>query len=134
MGCFRRRIVLVLLVLMSTYCNAETTGKDNDEEAAEMAEMEAVARIRLNSGKGPFENMEEFITQSAKDMMKQQNPGVEIDVESEEFLATVEEHRMYIKTATGPNYASLFTKPETAEKYKAIFGKYENIRAYKSDL
>ena len=133
MGSYRRRIVLAM-VLISTYCDAEAPDKDTAEEAAEMAEMEAVARIRLNSGKGIFENMEEFIIQSAKDMMKQQNPGIEIDVDSEEFLATVEEHRMHIKTATGPNYASLFTKPETAEKYKAIFGKYENMRAYKSDL
>ena len=67
-------------------------------------------------------------------MFKAENPGAEIDETSEKFLFVKERVRIHHETATGPNYASLFTRPGTAEKFKDMFDKYDHIREYKSEL
>lgn len=145
MGCLPRIITLVIL-LLSIYghaegnargTNAEGNGKGKDkkrtdEDAAELEEVNRIMSIRFNAGK--LGDVDKLITETAKEMFKAENPGAEIDETSEKFLFVKERVRIHHETATGPNYASLFTRPGTAEKFKDMFDKYDHIREYKSEL
>ena len=151
---FLSRIITLVILLLSIYGRAEGNakgtndkgnffegvGKDVDkelskEDAAELEEVNNIASIRFNSGKGPFANMEEYMVKLAKEWAKKANPGAEIeDEKSDEFLLAHEQVKIFIATATGPNYASLFTRPGTAAKYKDMFDKYDHIREYKTEL
>ena len=130
MGALSRAISLIIL-LVSIY---GYTRADSDDDAAELAEVEAIMRIRINAGKGPFANMEEFTNELAMEEAKKENPGAEINEASEEFLKAKEKMKIYIKTATGPNYGSLFSRPGTAKKFKHMIEKYDHLREYKNDF
>ena len=143
MGCFPRTLALAILLI--SICgwgegNAKgSDGKDkdtktSDEDAAELEEVNRIMFIRFNAGKPPFENMDEYMIKLAKEWTEKANPGAEIDEESEEFLKAYEEVKIFIATATGPNYANLFTRPGTAEKFKDMFEKYDHLREYKTEL
>ena len=143
MGSLPRTLALAIL-LISIYGWGEgnakgSDGKDkdkktSDEDAAELEEVNKIMFIRFNAGKPPFENMNEYMKKNAKELAEKANPGAEIDEESEEFLKAYEEVKIFIATATGPNYAKLFTRPGTAEKFKDMFEKYDHLREYKSEL
>ena len=130
MGCLPRIITLVIL-LVSIYGYAEGNA---DEDAAELEEVNTIMSIRINSGKGPFADMEEYTNELAMKRAKKENPGVEIDETSDLFLMAREKMKIYVETATGPNYASLFTRPGTAEKFKDMIEKYDHLREYKGEL
>ena len=130
MGCLTRIITLVFLLIS---INGHAEG-NSDEDAAELEEVEGIMRIRINSGKGPFADMDEYINELARKWTEKENPGAEIDEASEEFLLAKEKMRIYVETATGPNYASLFTRPGTAEKFKDMIEKYDHLREYKGEL
>ena len=143
MGCLPRNLALAILLI--SICgwgegNAKgSDGKDkdtktSDEDAAELEEVNRIMFIRFNAGKPPFENMDEYMIKLAKEWTEKANPGAEIDEESEEFLKAYEEVKIFIATATGPNYANLFTRPGTAEKFKDMFEKYDHLREYKTEL
>ena len=143
MDCFPRTLALAILLI--SICgwgegNAKgSDGKDkdtktSDEDAAELEEVNRIMFIRFNAGKPPFENMDEYMIKLAKEWTEKANPGAEIDEESEEFLKAYEEVKIFIATATGPNYANLFTRPGTAEKFKDMFEKYDHLREYKTEL
>ena len=124
-------------VMWAVYVELHVMSMDQvagSEDAAELEEVEGIMRIRINSGKGPFADMDEWINELARKWVEKENPGAEIDEASEEFLLAKEKMRMYVETATGPNYASLFTRPGTAEKFKDMIEKYDHLREYKGEL
>merc|ERR1712117_983668 len=77
------RSISIIMLLVSIYGN---TRADSNDDAAELAEVQAIMRIRMNAGKGPSANMEEYTKELAMEEAKKENPGAEINEGSEEFL------------------------------------------------